>query len=159
MNTDEDTPPPLPPPVPIEIGPSRQFRQRAHHRRGSSFIGKLWLIAFFCLFYAFDVYFYFNLALEQRREFLGESIAANIWITALLVGIWTRKNWAKTVLTGFIFFRITLMVIFIPSMLEHPQMNAGHLKTLAAYLTVHLFIAVILMTSRDLKRLTHRQYE
>jgi hypothetical protein len=134
-------------------------RRRKHRNRsllGSSFRGKMSLIAIFLIFRALDAFIYFEYPALNKSSLTGAIINSTIWTTALLTAIWFRKGWARYVLIFFQALGAVSDLILLPDFWIKFDADNRLLAIMAVAFVVHAGIAWFLLFSRDLERLTGR---
>jgi hypothetical protein len=131
-------------------------RHRSRPRRGSSFRGKLSLVAIFLILRALDAFIFFEYPLISKSALVGALINNIIWTTALLTAIWLRKSWARYVLIFFQALGALSDFILLPDFWIKFDADNRLIIILSTTLIVHAAIAWFLLFSRDLDRLTGR---
>ena len=92
---------------------------------------------------------------ELSRQLVSSVITSAIWTTALLIGIWLRKPWARLILIALLGLASVSIIILIPMIADYPAMMTPLVSTLA----VHAGVFGWLILSRDVRRLTSRERE
>jgi hypothetical protein len=140
----------------LPLKPHAHRRKRSRSRLGSSFRGKLSLIAMFFILRALDVFIYFEWPGTDKSALLFSIINNIIWTTALLAAVWFRKGWARYVLILFLPLGVLSGLILLPDFWIKFDADNRVIVILSAALIVNATVAWFLMFSRDLDRLTGR---
>jgi hypothetical protein len=159
-------PDPLLPESPAPARRRRSGRRRARRQKERSRTRGLrarWLlILIFCALRLADLLYYFGFqaAIDRadKSRLLGAIVAGVIWTTALLMGVWLRRDWCRYVLMIFLGLAVAGALIAIPSVLP---MLASHnaVAILGAGTLINAAIAWLLAWSPDIKRLTNRTFD
>ena len=158
--TDPQRPsPPVPqgqrPPPRRPLPPRPPPRARRHHHRGKASRARIGLIVVFVLFRLLDFITLNDIPPELSRQLVSSVITSAIWTTALLIGIWLRKPWARLILIALLGLASVSIIILIPMIADYPAMMTPLVSTLA----VHAGVFGWLILSRDVRRLTSRERE
>lgn len=137
---------------------------RHHHSSGSgsSKRAKLWLIGIWIVLEVLDTWVYLACPpmndLSHRKVF-GATLNSMLWQTVLLGAIWARQNWARYVLVFCLLFRVVIDFVIFSEFTQNSFLS-GKLSMWIPTNTmiVSLVVAVILIKSRDIHRLTNRAY-
>jgi uncharacterized MnhB-related membrane protein len=144
------------------IGPRRRTkrdRNSRRSRRASCQRGRLMLLGIFCVLVGMNALVYFGVPRDGETSGPASAImASSVWYTALMVGIWRRRDWCRNVLICVQLLAVAVFMIVVPSSLQILD-NSRALGIFAANISVLAAIAWTLMRSPDIKRLTSRSYD
>lgn len=92
---------------------------------------------------------------ELTRQLISFVITSAIWTTALLIGVWLRKPWARLILIALLGLASVFIIIMFPMITDYPAL----LTPLVSILIVHAGTFGWLILSRDVRRLISRERE
>ena len=136
--------PPRPPP-----------RPRRHHHHGKASRARIGLVVVFVLFRLLDFMALYGVPEELNRPVISSVITGSIWSTALLLGVWLRKSWARFILIALVGLATIGLIILFPILADYPAMT----PTLVCELLVNAGVFAWLTLSRDVRRLVSRDRE
>jgi len=143
--------------APIPQSRRRRMHRSKHHAYGSAQRGRVWLVLIFFAMRAADVLLFSGMPPGKGSEILGSIITSAIWTTALLVGMWLRKNWCRYFLIFILLVTFFLSAFMIYDIGLSPHViNLTVVYILVAVTLIHGAIALALILSKDIKRLTSR---
>jgi hypothetical protein len=93
----------------------------------------------------------------DKSRILASIITGAIWTTALLAGVWFRRNWCRYALLLILLLSVASSMIFLPGLFEQP-VNYAVLKILSVVTLVNGAAAWALACSRDIRRVTSRSH-
>ena len=130
-------------------------RRRSHPSRESDFRGRLWLILIFLALRGIEVFMYLAVPARNNSQLLGSMLSTVIWTTALLIGIWYRQNWCRYILIVLLLLTVVVFMILVPEGMV--IFGDDMLLVLFGGLALaYAAIAWVLISSRDIRRLTNR---
>jgi hypothetical protein len=91
---------------------SRRTRSREAVQRG-----RMWVIIIFLSQRLTDFLLYWFTEPSDHPRMVGALLNSAAWTTAMLIGIWCRKNWARYVLATLMVLGVLIAFIFVPSAL------------------------------------------
>ncbi len=146
------------PPVmtPIRRSSRKRARKVKHRPRPSSRRGRMQLLAIFFALRVVDALYYFGIqGAGNKSPLLGSILVNAIWTTTLLIGMWFRKSWCRSLLIIFLGLAIVVAVVALPSVL--PILTNNQLIVVfGAAMLVNAAIIWLLVNSPDIGRIASR---
>ena len=136
------------------------FITPVHPRHGSIKIGRIPLIFLFFALGFIDAIQLLRIypIMNDKDTFLGALIAMAIFTTVLLICVWFHQNWARYMLTGTLLLIGIIGLSLIPCLRDLPNLSGATIDILGL-LAGYLCVAVVLIISKDIRRLTSRRFE
>ena len=143
-------------PIPIQQPKVRRVRKRKRARSGRFYI--------FCLFVwlrAIDAatlhYLYPRLSIVYKGHLILSLCTSAVWTSGLLVAVWFRQTWAKYVLAASLLLTVASTLSMLPGLPDsiEPQKQLAFILGVTG---VYLPVALMLIISRSIQKLTHGKY-
>ncbi len=143
-------------------------RRRSHHGHGSIQQGRVWVILIFFMLRCGEAVVLLDMAdrfgvdaVVGDTRTLGANLSSLILSTGLLAGIWCRQNWARYASIVLLILGAFAALVVFGEMLQinipTSQWRVMSLVVLAG--GINAACAWVLISSRDIKRLTNKIYD
>ena len=99
-----------------------------------------------------------NMPFNLREEFLGAIISTAVLTTVLLVCTWFHQNWARYLLIIYLLGIMLFGWTLLPCLRDF-QTSAVEFSDILGISVAYLLVALILISSKDIKRLISRSSE
>ena len=140
---------PLLPKTPVETRP---------RARANRLAGRIWLGVFFIILTAMNVA---NSTIEPMLGslaslFRAALIVSTIWNAVLLISIGYQHGWARYLLSSLLFSFVSGQILFVINIIDkHPALKGEPIHLLAIIFAVNIFVSGCLLTSADIRQLSH----
>lgn len=145
-------------PIPTPQLTVRHLRKR--HKKARN--GRLYVFLLFAWLRAIDVatvyYLYPRLPVVYKQDLVVALVTTAVWTSGLLLAIWFKQNWAKYVLVATLLTMIVSTLSMIPRLPDVMQ-PLKQLMVILGISVVYLPVALVLMTSRQIHKLTRGEFE
>ena len=85
---------------------------------------------------------------------------AMLWQTALVIAIWMRNSWARSLYIGLLLIAVTAFAAVVPILyMQRPRNPKPYIQKVEGCVAVHVAALIMLTACKPIKKLTSRSYQ